>query len=90
MLGIKRKNADDQIDYDIDFSRWLSDGDSVVSAEGQADKGIELLSVAVFGSVVKVWVAGGTAGQTYTVTITATSAESRVIEQCFKIRVTGC
>lgn len=90
MLGVVRKAAEEQLDYDVDFERWLSDGDTVQSAEVEPIEGLQVVSVQVFGAVVKVWLAGGELFQTYTVKVTATSAEGRVKEECFKVRVTGC
>lgn len=93
------KRADDRLDYDVEFERWLSDGDSITSAEAQAkirskddSEPTDLLvdSVMVFGTVVKVWLSGGTDGRTYDVTVTASTADGRVKEEKFVIRIKDC
>lgn len=90
MRGIKRKSDESRLDFDLDFSKSLPDGDVVQSVETRATDGIELVSTQTFGNIVKVWVAGGTARKTYTVTVIATSQQGRIIEDCFQIRVTEC
>lgn len=95
MLALRKAPAD-QLDYDVEFERWLSDDDTVQSAdaitsaiEGDAAP-LVIESVQLFGTVVKVWISGGTAGESYEVKVTATTAEGRVKEVCFIIRVSEC
>ena len=99
MTASVRKRADDRLDYDLDFERWLSDGDIVLSADAVAEivsndpsavTDLVVDSVQVFGTVVKVWLSAGTTGKTYKVTVTATTADGRDKEQPFIIRVTEC
>ncbi|MBB76632.1 MAG: hypothetical protein CMJ75_19165 [Planctomycetaceae bacterium] len=90
MLGIRRKPDESRMDYDVDFARLIPADDRVISMETRADEGIELASSQLFGNVVKVWLAGGTARKTYTVTVLATTQQGRIVEECFKIRVTEC
>lgn len=94
-----RKRDDDRLDYDVDFERWLSDGDTVTSADAVAEivsndasavTDLVVDSVQVFDTVVKVWLSAGTTGKTYRVTVTATTQDGRVKEQPFIIRVTEC
>lgn len=95
MLALRKKPAD-QLDYDVEFERWLSDDDSVQSADAVAstvdDDAAPLVveSVQLFGTVVKVWISGGSAGESYEINVTATTADGRVKEVCFIIRVTEC
>ena len=90
MLGCKKQKPDDRLDYDIDFSRWLTDDDAITDATAQADDGITVEQVQVFGQIVKVWVSGGQVGKTYKITIVATTADARVKEESFFIRVSEC
>ncbi len=95
MLALRKAPAD-QLDYDVEFERWLSDGDSVQSADAVTST-IEndaapliIESVQLFGTIVKVWISGGTAGESYDTKVTATTAKGRVKEVCFIIRVAEC
>lgn len=90
MLGCKRQRADDRLDYDVDFSRWLSDDDAISDATAEADVGLTVETVQVFGNIVKVWVSGGVIGKSYVVTVTATTHDARVKEESFTIRISEC
>lgn len=93
MLGTIQKQPADQLDYDVDFSKWLPSGDTVTSAIASASTidgdtaPLVVDSVSVTDTVVKAWISGGLDGNTYKVTVTATTAAGRVKEEEFKIRV---
>lgn len=90
-LGSRIKDPDDTIDYDVDFGRYLPDGDSVQSATASSDDPTLVVeSVSVSDSVVKVWLSGGEDGQHYSVDVSATSAAGRTKSVCFTIRVRNC
>lgn len=93
------KRAEDRLDYDVQYDKWLSDGDSVQSgdavakirsADPLAPTDIVVDSVQIYGTVIKVWLSGGTEGASYDITVTATSAQGRVKEEVFTIRIRGC
>lgn len=91
MLGTVRKRPDDQLDYDVTFERWLSDGDTITDATAVADPvGVNIDRVVVFGDVVKVWVSGGTTGASHTIIVTATTTQGRVKEVTFNLRIVEC
>lgn len=94
MLGVKRKLAGDTLDYDIDFEDWIPDGDSILSATAIADDGLTVADCENLSPIVKVWLAGGTTGSTYKVTVTVTTVgiggQSRVKEVSFNLRVAEC
>ncbi|CAH0532144.1 virion associated protein [Ralstonia phage UAM5] len=93
MLGIIQKSAAEQLDYDIDFSLWMSDGDVLQSAAvaiTPSDGSLAVQSYEINGSVVKVWLSGGDPGLSYNVAVTVATAAGRIKEACFKIRVRGC
>ena len=87
-LEPKRKTADETLDYDINFERWLSELDAVFDAAVTADPGITIERVQIFSSIVKVWVSGGDAYRNYDIKTLATTAEGRVVEVCFNLRIT--
>ena len=91
MLGVVRKQPGDRLDYDIDFTDWLVDGDSLAAASAVADdNSITIGTVQVIPPLVKIWISGGTAGQSYKITVTTTTTAGRVKEVDFKLRVADC
>lgn len=87
-LGNFNKQPVEVKDYDIDYSEWLSPGDTVQSAVVVvAPTGLVIDSTFTSDTAVKVWLSGGTTGTQYKLTVTTTTADGRVKEDEFKIRV---
>lgn len=88
-MNLFQKQPADQLDYDLDFSDWLTDDDTITGAEAVSSvpDELEVLSVAVAGPIVKIWVNGGVSGSTYKVTATTSTSLGRIKELEFKIRV---
>jgi hypothetical protein len=88
------KRPDDRLDFDVDFSRWLSPGDSIASVDQVAvddASSVEIDAHDFTDSAVKVWLTGGAPGETATVTVEITSTQGRTKETCFRVRVReGC
>lgn len=89
MLGTMRKRPGDQLDYDVDFGRWLSADDAIQDASAEAS-GVTVERVEVFSTVVKVWLSGGEAGGSHEITVTVSTAHGRVKSAAFNLRVTEC
>ena len=87
-LEPKRKTAGETLDYDINFERWLSELDAVFDAAVTADPGITIERVQIFNPIVKVWISGGEIYRNYDIKTLATTAEGRVVEVCFNLRIT--
>ncbi len=92
MLGTKFKRPSDQLDYDLDFSEWLDEADTITSIETTVVPAgaLTIPSTSIAGQIVKVWAAGGADGITYEINITALTSGGRIKEECFKIRVRDC
>jgi hypothetical protein len=95
MLGTKKKRAIDNLDFDIDFSDWLTEGDALESATATADIGVVVGVVEVIGPVVKVWLSGGVAGDSCVITVTVLTtgilgAAKRTKQVGFSLRITDC
>lgn len=88
VLARFQKQPADRQDYDIDFTDYLAaladEGKSVVTT---AEPGIAVTAYSLNAGVVKVWLEGGTDGQTYKVTVTLTSKGGRVKQAEIKIKV---
>lgn len=87
-LGNFSKQPVEVKDYDVDYSEWLTDGDSVSSATVVvAPTGLSVDSIFINDPRVKVWLSGGTNGTQYKLTVTMTSTDGRVKEDEFKVKV---
>lgn len=87
IIGRPIKQPADVQDYDIDYSEWLPEGDFLVSAEVLTPSGITLDTYFVSSPIVKIWVSGGTAGQSYKFQIIGTTDYGRVKETELVVRV---
>jgi hypothetical protein len=98
ILGRFYKQPAETLDFDIDFSQFLSDGDSLVSTGNPpvpspldvavTPSGLNLGPTFVLnGKTVKQWLSGGTDGVKYKITLTVTSNAGRVKQVEFVVRV---
>lgn len=88
---LQSKRPDEVLDYDTDFSLWLSDGDQIVNATAEltgSEAAVDKVEFSETGA--KTWVSGGEDGETAHVTVTAHTAQGRVKEYCFKLRIREC
>ena len=90
LLGTVTKQPLDRIDFDVDFSEWLTErgGDALGTVAGKvSDPALLLIGRSHDGSKVKQWIEGGEDGGIYTVTLTATTNGGRVKEVEIRVRV---
>jgi hypothetical protein len=88
ILATFTKQPADVQDYDIDYSEWLAGfSDTGSSATVTVDTGITLNMYTLLNGVVKVWLAGGTSGETYKVTTTLTTSGGRTKQAEIRIKV---
>jgi len=80
------KDPDAILDYAVDWSRWLA-GDTVASSVWIVPTGLTKATESNTATKAIVWLSGGTAGQTYTVTNRITTAAGRTEDRSFTIRV---
>lgn len=85
-MKIFRKQPNDDLDYDIDMSDWLEAGDSIVSGVVTTPAGIETTGTDISGNIFKVWIRGGTDGETYKFSVLITT-QSRTKEVDFMMVV---
>lgn len=85
------KQPADVQDYDCDFTEYIESMNETVGAAhtavATAETGITVESYAIVAGVVKVWLSGGTDGETYKVTVTLTTAGTRVKQAEFNVKV---
>ena len=86
------KQVRDQLDYDVDFSVWIPEGDIITTSEATLDVTGELVIDATqidpdTGQIIKVWLSGGVDGKTYTITVVGSTSQGRIKETEFRLRV---
>lgn len=87
-LSVFSKDPDERLDYDIDFSRWLPDGDVIMSVVTSISGGTAIIDgTEPSDTCVRVWVAGGAVGETNTITIRATTAQGRIKEAALRLKI---
>lgn len=81
------KQPNDHLDYDIVLTDWLTEGDTVVSLNVDAPTGINISLTETSEDRVKIWIEGGTHGQTYKFSPIITTFGGREKEVDFQIVV---
>ena len=94
ILGKTTKQPGESRFYDIDLSQDLMDGDyvtsvalSVTCTTTPADTSMDALVHTATGSVVRLFAFGGTSGETYKLTTTATTSFGEVLEDEIIVKV---
>ena len=80
------KDPNAVLDYTIDWTRWLA-GDQIAASEWLVPTGLTKMADSKTASSATVWLSGGTAGQSYTVTNRVTTTGGRTEDRSFTIRV---
>jgi hypothetical protein len=68
------------LDYSFTWADWLIGGDTIATAScvvDDTDVTVNSCTVVANGTVVVVWLGGGTAGERYHVTVTVVTAQGR-------------
>jgi hypothetical protein len=85
------KSPADVLDYDIHYDRWLPPTDIVASAVATITGSTAVVDTTfVSPGSVKVWISGGALNENATVTVVITTAQGRVKEACFRLRIKDC
>lgn len=83
------KDPDSVLDYGLDWSSWLADGEIISTSSWTAESGITVDSDSKDSSSTTVWLSGGTDGESYLVTNTITTSGFRTVERSIRIMVAG-
>ena len=81
------KDPESVLDWAWEFSDWRGSGDSISNKTVTAETGITVDSSAINGTQVVVWLSGGTAGESYDVTVQAVTANGRTVERTVTFEV---
>ena len=80
------KDPNAVLDYTIDWTRWLA-SDQIATSEWLVPAGLTKMADSKTASSATVWLSGGTAGQSYTVTNRITTAAGRTEDRSFIAKV---
>lgn len=75
------------LDYRVDWTQWLDSGETITAATWIVPDGLTSSSESFDSVSATVWLAGGTVGQTYTVTNRVTTTAGRTDDRSFRVRV---
>lgn len=89
LFTLAPKDPNDIIDYLVDWSDWLSDGDTIASSTWIVPAGITKDSDTFTNTTTTIWLSGGTAGQSYSLTnrIVTSNNPPRTKDKTITIRV---
>ena len=94
VLGKDAQQPHERLDWDVDYSRWMPDGDRVQDAEasvrlrsGAAEPPLRVERVQFTRDVVKVWIAGGAHGSKWRVQVRCFTLGGRVKEGEFDLTI---
>ena len=82
-----RKDPQAVLDYGFDWSDWLASGEVISASIWAVETGITKDSDTFDDTTTKIWLSGGTAGETYTVANKVTTDTGRVEERSFELIV---
>ncbi len=87
MLTWPDKDPDELLDYEIDWSARLVDGDTISAATWEVPTGITEETTSHADTTATIWLSGGTLGTRYTLTSRVTTTGGRIMDQSVRIKV---
>lgn len=82
------KDPDAKKDYGINWQPWLTnEGDTIATVSWNVPAGLTVTAMSPAQSTPTVWLAGGTSGETYTVTCHIVTAAGRIDDKSFTVRI---
>lgn len=75
------------LDYTMDWSEWLVEGDEIASAVWTVDDGLTVELESNTTTMCTVWLSGGTVGEVYRAVNSVTTDGGRVDERTLKIKM---
>ena len=80
------KDPDAVLDYSVDWAKWLAD-DEIDTSDWTVPVGLTKVGGTKTTTRATVWLSGGAAGQSYTVTNRITTAGGRTEDRSFIVKV---
>lgn len=86
-LGSKYKDPAAKLDYQIDWSLWLGESDTLQTVTWTLSSGIVEESSTETTTTATIWISGGTLNNFYTVTCSIITVQGRHDERSFILRI---
>lgn len=87
-MSLLIKGYRDTLDYEVDFARWLPDGDIIAQATAEITGSTAIITqVSTSQTTAVVWIAGGAIGDTAEITVTVRTQVGRIKTASFKLRM---
>jgi hypothetical protein len=83
-----RQGPDENLDYELDWSQWLPQGDTITSSTWTSDEGLTLGDSLYTTTNTTIWVSGGALGESLQALNTIGTAQGRIAEQTLLFRIT--
>lgn len=88
MPTIVTKGPDAELDFAVDWTAWLINGDTIADVDWTVPAGLTVTKGPdVVGGKVTIWLEGGTRGQTYVTTCSIVTAQERTDERALSVRI---
>lgn len=85
MLLTVRKRPGERLDYLLDFSEWLPEGDALVGFVIARNDGVVIEDTTLTDTGVRMWIYGGEPDTNYHVEVQVTTQQNRRKSQCFAV-----
>ena len=82
-----KKDPNAVLDYNVDWTEWLVDGDTITSDTWVVPTGITLASHSHDTTSATAWISGGTVGAEYDVTCRINTVQGRTDDRTFTLVV---
>ena len=81
------KDPNDVLDYLFYWSTWLASGETISTSTWTVDSGLTKDTDSKTDDTTTIWLSGGTAGTSYTVTNRITTSQGRTKDQSMQVSV---
>jgi len=82
------KQPTERLDYDIDFTEWLPNGDAIITTVATCTPaGLTIAITDATTAIPKLWVSYGIDNKSYVISVTCETNQGRTKEVNFKIKV---
>ena len=75
------------LDFRVDWSAWLADGDAIDTSNWTVPEGITQASATHDDTTATIWLSGGTLGETYSLTNRITTEQGRTDDRTIRVSV---
>jgi len=82
-----RKDPDATLDYGFDWSDWLASGETITASTWTVPTGITEGANSRDDTSVKIWLSGGTVGESYVISCKIVTSDDRTDERSLTIMV---